>query len=251
VRERAIAIDSAEFENEGGVRALLRRALGRNPLDAIAIVLLLIAAGAILVNALYRQPGPHPAPIFSIKPRPVAGEPAGGVVPAMPRARPEGLVTAKPEAAARSRADIITDIQRELSRRGLYDGPVDGVLGPKTDSAIRDFEMSAKLKATGEPSEEVLRAISRAPLKSEAAAPKAPARIDPIAELIAPSSRVIAVQRALNDFGYGPVKATGSYGSETISAIQKFERDRKLPVTGQISPRLLRELAALTGRPLE
>lgn len=251
MRERAIAIDSAEFEREGGVRALLRRALGRNPLDAIAIVLLLIAAGAILSNALYRQPGPHPAPIFSIKPRPVAGEPAGGVVPAMPRARPEGLVTAKPEAAVRSRADIIADIQRELSRRALYDGPVDGVLGPKTDSAIRDFETSAKLKATGEPSEDVLRAIARAPLKSEAAAPKAPARIDPIAELIAPSSRVIAVQRALNDFGYGPVKATGNYGSETISAIQKFERDRKLPVTGQISPRLLRELAALTGRPLE
>ncbi len=59
------------------------------------------------------------------------------------------------------------------------------------------------------------------------------------------------MQRALNDFGYGPVKATGNYGAETIAAIQKFERDRKLPVTGQISPRLLRELAALTGRPLE
>jgi peptidoglycan hydrolase-like protein with peptidoglycan-binding domain len=251
VRERAIAVDSAEFENEGGMRALLRRALGRSPLDAIGIFALVIAAGAILINALYRQPGPHPAPIFSIKPRPVASEPVGGVVPAIPRARPEGLVTTKPDTAARSRADIITDIQRELSRRGLYDGPVDGMLGPKTDSAIRDFETAAKMKASGEPTETVLRAIQRAPLKTEATAPKAPARPDPIAELIAPSQRVIAVQRALNDFGYGPVKATGNYGSETISAIQKFERDRKLPVTGQISPRLLRELAALTGRPLE
>ena len=248
---RAIAVDSAEFENEGGLRALLRRALGRNPLDAIGIFVLVIAAGAILINALYRQPGPHPAPIFSIKPRPVASEPVGGVVPALPRARPEGLVAAKPEAVARSRADIITDIQRELSRRGLYDGPVDGMAGAKTDAAIRDFETAAKLKPSSEPSEELLRAIMRAPLKSEAAAPKAPARPDPIAELIAPSQRVIAVQRALNDFGYGPVKSTGNYGTETISAIQKFERDRKLPVTGQISPRLLRELAALTGRPLE
>ena len=106
--ERAIAINAAEFESEGGLRALLRRALGRNPLDAIAIFVLLIASGAILANALYRQPGPHPAPIFSIKPRPVATEPAGGVVPAMPRAKPEGLVTAKPEAVARSRADIIS-----------------------------------------------------------------------------------------------------------------------------------------------
>src|SRR5256885_11175007 len=169
------------------------------------------------------------------------------------RARPEGIVTAKPEAPARLRTDIITDIQRELLRRGLYDGPVDGVLGSKTDSAIRDFETSAKLKATGEPSEDVLRAIQRAPLKTEAAAPpKAPARPDPIAELIAgPSQRVIAVQRALNDFGYGPVKATGIHGAETVSAIQKFERDRKMPITGQLSPRLLRELAALTGRPLD
>ena len=86
------------------MRALLRRALGRNPLDAIGIFVLVLAAGAILVNALYRQPGPHPAPIFSIKPRPVAGEPAGGVVPAMPRARPEVLAAPKPQASSKIEA---------------------------------------------------------------------------------------------------------------------------------------------------
>jgi len=246
VPERVATIDSAEFEDEGRLRALLRRALGTRPLDAVGLFVLLIAAGAILANALYRQPGPHPAPIFSVKPRPVAGEPTGGIVPPMPRARPEGAVTAKPE-AGRSRADITADIQRELSRRGLYEGPTDGVLGPKTDAAIRDFETSARLKVTGEPTEEVLRAIQGAPLKAEK--PRA-TRVDPIAELIAPTPRVTAVQRALNDYGYGPVKATGVYGTETIAAIQKFERDRNLPVTGQITPRLMRELAALPGRPL-
>ena len=252
--ERVATVDSAEFGSEGGLRALMRRALGRNPLDAIGLFLLVVAAGAILINALYRQPGPHPAPIFAVKPRPVATAPAE-VVPPAPRARPAGIATpkadaARPEAGVRMRADVIGDIQRELSRRGLYDGPVDGVLGPKTDAAIRDFETAAKLKPTGGPSEEVLRAIQRTPVKSEAVPRPAP-RPDPIADLIAPSSRVTAVQRALNDYGYGPVKATGQYGPETIAAIQKFERDRKLPVTGQISPRLLRELAALTGRPLE
>jgi peptidoglycan hydrolase-like protein with peptidoglycan-binding domain len=40
-------------------------------------------------------------------------------------------------------------------------------------------------------------------------------------------------------------------GPETKAAIAQFERSRKMPVTGQISPRLLRELSALTGRPLE
>jgi len=248
VPERAATIDSAEFENQGGLRGLLRRALGRSPLDGVALFVALVAVGAILLNALYRQPGPHPAPIFSVKPRPVATEPAE-VVPPMPRTRPAPMI-AKPEAVARSRADITTDIQRELSRRGLYDGPVDGVTGPKTDAAIRDFETSVKLRVSGEPTEDVLRAIQRTPLKTEAV-PRPTPRPDPIADLIAPTPRVIAVQRALNDFGYGPVKATGLYGAETIAAIQKFERDRKLPVTGQISPRLVRELAALTGRPLE
>lgn len=243
-------MDSADFRHEGGLRALLRRALGRKPLDAIGLFLLVIAVGAILANALYRQPGPHPSPIFAVKPRPVATEPAEGVVPPMPRARPAGIVPAKPD-AARPRADIVGDIQRELTRRGLYDGPADGMMGPKTDAAIRDFEAAAKLKPTGEPTEEMLAAIQRAPLKPEKPAPRAAARADPIADLIAPGPRVIAVQRALNDYGYGPVKATGVYGTETIAAVQKFERDRKMPVTGQISERLLRELAALTGRPLE
>jgi peptidoglycan hydrolase-like protein with peptidoglycan-binding domain len=248
VPSRATTIDSG-FENETGLRALLSRALGRNPLDAIAIVIALIAAGAILANALYRQPGPHPAPIFAVKPRPVATEPAE-VVPPMPRVRPVGTVAPKPD-SARPRAEIISDIQRELSRRGLYDGPVDGVMGPKTDAAIRDFETAAKMKPTAEPSEDVLRAIQRTPVRP-AAVSRAPARPDPIAELIAgPSPRIVAVQRALNDFGYGPVRATGIHGSETVAAIQNFERDRKMPVTGQISPRLLRELSALTGRPLE
>ncbi len=76
-------------------------------------------------------------------------------------------------------------------------------------------------------------------------------RNDPIAELIAPSKRVLAIQRALADFGYGQIKPSGIYDADTRAAIEKFERDRRLPVTGEISDRFVRELAAMTGRPLE
>jgi len=34
-------------------------------------------------------------------------------------------------------------------------------------------------------------------------------------------------------------------------AIEKFERERRLPITGQASDRVVRELASMTGRPLE
>jgi peptidoglycan hydrolase-like protein with peptidoglycan-binding domain len=76
-------------------------------------------------------------------------------------------------------------------------------------------------------------------------------RRDPIADLIGPSSRILAVQRALSDYGYGQIKPTGVLSAETATAIERFERSRRMPVTGQMSDRLVRELAAITGRPLE
>ena len=65
------------------------------------------------------------------------------------------------------------------------------------------------------------------------------------------SRRVAAVQRALTEYGYGQLKPTGTVGPDTQAAISKFERERKMPVTGQISDRLVRELAAMIGHPID
>jgi len=70
-------------------------------------------------------------------------------------------------------------------------------------------------------------------------------------ERSAGAKRVIALQRALAEYGYGQIKPSGIVDAETQTAIEKFERERKLPITGQASDRLVRELAAMTGRPLE
>ena len=59
------------------------------------------------------------------------------------------------------------------------------------------------------------------------------------------------MQRALIEFGYGPLTANGTYDGPTRAAIERFERARKRPVTGQITDNLVRDLANLTGRPLE
>jgi hypothetical protein len=97
--------------------------------------------------------------------------------------------------------------------------------------------------------------------------PAEPKAADPLSNLVkstnaptaAPSTanpatgprRVAAVQRALTEYGYGQLKPTGTVGSDTQAAIQKFERERKIPVTGQVSDRLVRELTAVIGRPVE
>ncbi len=82
------------------------------------------------------------------------------------------------------------------------------------------------------------------------AQPVAARRNDPIADLIAPSSRVIAVQRVLSDYGYGQIKPSGFLDEPTSKAIERFEREHKMPVTGRITERLVNTLSALTGRNL-
>jgi hypothetical protein len=83
--------------------------------------------------------------------------------------------------------------------------------------------------------------------------PPAPIPASSRAEIIASSGsrRVAAVQRALTEYGYGQLKATGTVGSDTQAAIQKFERERRIPVTGQMSDRLVRELTAMIGHPID
>jgi hypothetical protein len=91
------------------------------------------------------------------------------------------------------------------------------------------------------------------PAATAAAAPQPAAakRDDPIADLIGPSPRIAAVQRALSDYGYGQIRPNGMLDDDTSAAIEKFERERKMPVTGEISDRLVGELSAMVGHPLE
>lgn len=90
-----------------------------------------------------------------------------------------------------------------------------------------------------------------APTAPRPPAPVHAAKSDPVGDLIVSTRRIAAVQRALTEYGYGQLKPTGVIGTDTQAAIQKFERDRKMPVTGQLSDRLIRDLTVLTGRPIE
>ena len=104
----------------------------------------------------------------------------------------------------------------------------------------------------GKPVETRPRAEPAAPMK---AAPSAASRAavvrDPVGDLINNTRRVSSVQRALTEYGYGQLKTTGNVGPETQAAIQKFERERKMPVTGHMSDRLVRELATVTGKAID
>jgi peptidoglycan hydrolase-like protein with peptidoglycan-binding domain len=102
---------------------------------------------------------------------------------------------------------------------------------------------SLKPLVTGTPARPI--ATAPAPL------PVAARRNDAITELIGPSPRIAAVQRALAEYGYGPVKASGILDDATSAAIAKFERDHNLPNSGRVSDRLVKELTAMVGHPID
>jgi hypothetical protein len=89
------------------------------------------------------------------------------------------------------------------------------------------------------------------PIVASPVQPVAARRSDAIAELIGPSTRIAAVQRVLSEYGYGQIKVSGVLDNATSAAIQKFERERNLPSTGRVSDRMLKELAAMVGHPIE
>ena len=242
---RTAAIEAEEIAS--GIGSVITR----HPREFVGIVMATTAVGVIFANALFMQNGPHPAPIFATRPILTSATTANAVQPRS--TEPVQALAPQPDTPVRSRVQLIAEIQRELTRRGFYDGIADGVWGAKTDSGTRDFLQAAGLRINPEASDDLLRALLAAKPRQAAvaAAVSAPVRNDPIADLIAPSKRVLAIQRALSDFGYGQIKPSGAYDPETRTAIEKFERDHRLPVTGQISDRFVRELAAMTGRPLD
>lgn len=65
------------------------------------------------------------------------------------------------------------------------------------------------------------------------------------------SARLVSAQKALVKLGYGPLKTDGLFGATTRQALERFERDRNLPVTGAVAGRTARQLATLSGYPVE
>ena len=212
-RRRGFKEAAVEPDSE---RGLVMRIFLYSPKDIIASALALAAIIAIIANALLMQAGRHPAPMFgTVTTLPATALPVVASVPAslLPRPRPVEADTALPETrpAEPKAADPLTNLV-------------------KTTSTVQ--------AATAN--------IPRPPL-----AVPVSSRVDSVPVSVGGSHRVAAVQRALTEYGYGQLKPTGVVGSDTQAAIQKFEKARRLPVTGQVSDRLVRELAAMIGHSIE
>ncbi|WP_262047746.1 peptidoglycan-binding domain-containing protein [Bradyrhizobium sp. Bra78] len=205
-------------------RNLVMRVLLHSPKDTLAGLVAVAAIGAIVANALFLQTGRHPAPMFGT----VINLPAPSSVSLsnpLPRPRPVGADTSPLEPKA-------TEFRVEPK--------------PAERAAEKPVEATASGPRSGsDPMTSLVKATTSTPLSAMRPPAPIPVQQSPAAR------RIAGVQRALSEYGYGNLKVTGAMSGETQSAIQKFEREHRMQVTGQVSDRLLRELGAAIGHPVE
>ena len=198
---------------------MVTRILLHSPKDTFAAGLALAAVIAIVVNALFLQAGHHPSPMFG----------KSATVPLAAPSETAALLSTSPLPRPRPSEAMIS----------------------RAEAAAADASSAETTKSIDAPHPAKPVAAARAPAVRQAAAHPTVAHRDPLGDLITSTRRTAKLQRALTKYGYGQLKPTGNVGPDTQAAIQKFERDRKLPVTGQISDRLVRELTAVTGQAID
>jgi peptidoglycan hydrolase-like protein with peptidoglycan-binding domain len=161
------------------------RLAARNPRVFGGSLTFAIAFSFVAANAMWYQPGAHPSPFLrtrlpfdqpqpaklgfeddsdSLSPRKVTtfviqreGEDTGTANDAQQAAASEAGETQAVTPVTGSA--LVMNIQKELARRGLYDGPADGKTGPKTSAAILRFEKQTGRPETGSASDTLLAAL--------------------------------------------------------------------------------------------
>jgi peptidoglycan hydrolase-like protein with peptidoglycan-binding domain len=99
---------------------------------------LLIALGVASSYALAQQPSDQPPP-------------------------PEQPAQQQPAAPSDPYTELNKRVQEELRARGLYSGPVNGVIGPNTQAAIAQFQLSWPMPVHGMLDENTLAALGIQP----------------------------------------------------------------------------------------
>ncbi|TCD14102.1 peptidoglycan-binding domain-containing protein [Oricola cellulosilytica] len=287
----------------GATASFVGERLAANPAAAGGVTAFAVAMAFFGSNALFFQEAAHPSAIFETRPASeavrIASRPPedAGAVPGSKAAQPnvtrfviEPEVSGRTSAAASPPAAVpvpqprstvvvragaprntvaeggdadVAGIQELLAKLGYYDGAVDGLKGPMTNSAIEAYKKNAGLRGI-ELTDTELRTSMLNNMDVTAAIPEARPGTDEsaghlheaattVASLLAgegeamsqplpsqiPSAEVVKIQAALRAFGNSDVVVDGVAGAQTEQAIREFQALFRLPVTGSVDDGLL------------
>lgn len=161
----------------------------------------------ILVNALILQKQRHPAPLFASRPAVAAHVPAAA------------------QQQAEAPALVVDAVPKPTPRPSNLTPPSIDRPAPSQRAALRE---AAEAPRSSDAIASLLRANTAAQTGAEA------------------SKTVFSAQRALVKLGF-VLKPDGVMGGTTRQAIERFERDRGMPVRGDLTPKIIKMLAAESG----
>lgn len=258
-----------QLEEPSGLGELLREglvltggAVVRNPAAVGGTTAFLVAMAFVSANALWYQPYQHTGAFFTtralIEREPATPQPQPRPVRRQPAA-PESAPEVAPETTSSLPAgdEGVRRVQEILKTLDLYEGAVDGLAGPQTESAVAHYQRLVGLTASGQIDETLLKQLGVAPAEA-AAEPAEPAMLqnasvpvpaDPPlpqprpseegqvlqASLKAaePDPHIVRIQAGLKAFGNDGIELDGVVGAKTRDAIKEFQSLFGLPVTGQ------------------
>lgn len=139
--------------------------------------------------------------------------------------------------------DTVREVQQTLRDRGFRLG-VDGIMGPRTQAVLRQFQKAENLEPTGQLNRQTLVALGI----QEAASAGATEQPQYGPEILRKA------QATLNARGFKAGPANGRMNPQTRQALRQFQKSENLEETGRLNPGTLTALgmeadkAASAGR---
>ncbi len=114
-------------------------------------------------------------------------------------------------------ATLLTQIiQQELRILGYFNGEPDGILGPVTEEALKEFQTDAGITVDGEYGPETYEALADA--------------------LEADEEFITTVQEDLMELKLYPGPADGDYGDGTVKGIESLQEQCEMEIDGRFTP---------------
>lgn len=127
--------------------------------------------------------------------------------------------------------DTVRETQQILKDRGFNVG-VDGIMGPRTQAALRQFQKSENLDPTGRLNRQTLVALGIQESAASGASEQRQYGPDIVRK----------VQATLNARGFETGPANGRMSPQTRQALRQFQKSENLEETGRLNPGTLTAL---------
>lgn len=163
--------------------------------------------------------------------------------------------SAAPEFTPRDFELTTKDVQSMLSTKGYDVGKLDGVMGPRTEAAIKQFQKDRGLKVDGKVGPKT-RAAMEASAYSVPMDVKFSSDVSDMSDALTVSGNIkkskeekLDVQKALLELGYDVGAVDGIIGTKTRAAIRQFQKDQGLKADAIVGENTAAAMnASLSGR---